>query len=131
MRPGWENVVKRCLQMFLHHSEGQPWSHKCHYQDGVCKDIKTNTTSEFHYVGSWNHSVVLVSAFHSGRAETPFYRFSLPDGTLITAKTRSELCRNPNTNETPTFLSTHYLQRYKSSGKTLEENSTRLYPLYC
>lgn len=35
MRPGWEDLVRRCMQMFLHRSEGQPWSYKRHYQDGT------------------------------------------------------------------------------------------------
>ncbi|KAI7795007.1 nuclear receptor coactivator 3 [Triplophysa rosa] len=83
MRPGWEDLVRRCMQMFLHRSEGQPWSYKRHYQE----------------------------AYVHGRAETPLYRFSLSDGTPVTAQTRSELCRNPVTNEPLTFLSTHLLQR--------------------
>uniref|UniRef100_A0A8C5GBG5 Nuclear receptor coactivator 3 n=1 Tax=Gouania willdenowi TaxID=441366 RepID=A0A8C5GBG5_GOUWI len=88
MRPGWEDLVRRCLQMFLHRSEGQPLSFKRHYQD----------------------------AFHNGHAETPLYSFSLSDGTPVTAKTRSDLCRNPNTNEPHSFLSTHLLQRYKMNN---------------
>ncbi|KAM9408807.1 nuclear receptor coactivator 3-like [Pholidichthys leucotaenia] len=87
MRPGWEDLVRRCLQMFLNRSEGQPWSYKRHYQE----------------------------AFHNGHAETPFYRFSLSDGTPVTAQTRSDLCRNPNTNEPHSFLSTHLLQREHNS----------------
>ncbi|XP_072238841.1 nuclear receptor coactivator 3-like isoform X3 [Leuresthes tenuis] len=83
MRPGWEDLVRRCMQMFLNRSDGQPWSYKRHYQD----------------------------AFHTGHAETPLYRFSLSDGTPVTAQTRSDLCRNPNTNEPHFFLSTHFLQR--------------------
>lgn len=39
MRPGWEDLVRRCLQMFLHHSEGQPWSCKRHYQEGKYKTV--------------------------------------------------------------------------------------------
>lgn len=35
MRPGWEDLVRRCMQMFLNRSEGQPWSYKRHYQDGM------------------------------------------------------------------------------------------------
>lgn len=35
MRPGWEDLVRRCMQMFIHRSEGQPWSCKRHYQDGT------------------------------------------------------------------------------------------------
>lgn len=83
MRPGWEDLVRRCMQMFLHRSEGQPWSYKRHYQDALL----------------------------NGHAETPLYRFSLSDGTPVTAQTRSDLCRNPGSNEPPTFLSTHLLQR--------------------
>ncbi|KAF3855879.1 hypothetical protein F7725_016602 [Dissostichus mawsoni] len=83
MRPGWEDLVRRCMQMFLNRSEGQPWSYKRHYQD----------------------------AFHNGHAETPLYRFSLADGTPVTAQTRSDLCRNPSTNEPHSYLSTHLLQR--------------------
>lgn len=83
MRPGWEDLVRRCLQMFLHHSEGQPWSCKRHYQEACIR----------------------------GRAETPLYHFSLSDGTPVTAQTRSELCRNPNTNDPHSYLSTHLLQR--------------------
>lgn len=83
MRPGWEDLVRRCMQMFLHRSEGQPWSYKRHYHE----------------------------AYVHGRAETPPYRFSLSDGTPVTAQTRSELCRNPVTSDPHTFLSTHLLQR--------------------
>ncbi|XP_033822609.1 nuclear receptor coactivator 3-like isoform X2 [Periophthalmus magnuspinnatus] len=86
MRPGWEDLVRRCMQMFLHRSEGQPWSYKRHYKDALL----------------------------NGHAETPLYRFSLSDGTPVTAQTRSDLCRNPNSNEPPTFLSTHLLQREPS-----------------
>lgn len=49
-----------------------------------------------------------------GRAETPLYHFSLSDGTPVTAQTRSELCRNPNTNDPHSYLSTHLLQRFAS-----------------
>uniref|UniRef100_A0A8C7YTF2 Nuclear receptor coactivator 3 n=1 Tax=Oryzias sinensis TaxID=183150 RepID=A0A8C7YTF2_9TELE len=87
MRPGWEDLVRRCMQMFLNRSDGQPWSYKRHYQD----------------------------AFHTGHAETPLYRFSLSDGTLVTAQTRTDLCRNPSTNEPHSFLSTHFLQREHNS----------------
>lgn len=40
MRPGWEDLLRRCIQMFLQHSDGQPWSHKRHYHEG-----KLNTES--------------------------------------------------------------------------------------
>ncbi|TNM88420.1 hypothetical protein fugu_004674 [Takifugu bimaculatus] len=87
MRPGWEDLVRRCMQMFLHRSEGQSWSYKRHYQE----------------------------AFHNGHAETPLYRFSLSDGTPVTAQTRTDLCRNSSNNEPHSFLSTHFLQREQNS----------------
>ncbi|XP_061148238.1 nuclear receptor coactivator 3 [Syngnathus typhle] len=97
MRPGWEDLVRRCIQMFLSRSDGQPWSYKRHYQE----------------------------AFHNGHAETPLYRFSLADGTPVTAQTRSDLCRNPNTNEPHSFLSTHLLQREQNSYRGNQVGGTR------
>uniref|UniRef100_A0A087XMW8 Nuclear receptor coactivator 3 n=1 Tax=Poecilia formosa TaxID=48698 RepID=A0A087XMW8_POEFO len=98
MLPGWEDLVRRCMQMFLNRSEGQPWSYKRHYQD---------------------------VAFHNGHSETPLYRFSLSDGTPVTARTRTELCRNPNTNEPLSFLSTHLLQREHSAYRGAQSGPMR------
>lgn len=42
MRPGWEDLLRRCIQMFLQHSDGQPWSHKRHYHEGGSEQ-KTHT----------------------------------------------------------------------------------------
>ncbi|XP_019734986.1 nuclear receptor coactivator 3 isoform X2 [Hippocampus comes] len=97
MRPGWEDLVRRCIQMFLSRSDGQPWSYKRHYQD----------------------------AFHNGHAETPLYRFSLADGTPVTAQTRSDLCRNPNSNEPLSFRSTHLLQREQNSYRGTQVGGVR------
>ncbi|XP_028667456.1 nuclear receptor coactivator 3 isoform X3 [Erpetoichthys calabaricus] len=83
MKPGCEDLLRRCIQMFIHHSEGQPWSHKRHYHE----------------------------AYLHGHAETPLYRFSLSDGTLVTAQTKSKLYRSHMTNEPQCFISTHFLQR--------------------
>uniref|UniRef100_A0A3P9NN37 Nuclear receptor coactivator n=1 Tax=Poecilia reticulata TaxID=8081 RepID=A0A3P9NN37_POERE len=88
MRPGWEDLLRRCIQMFLQHSDGQPWSHKRHYHE----------------------------AFLQGHAETPLYRFSLSDGTPVTAQTKSKLYRHPMSNEPQGFISTHLLQRQQGMG---------------
>ncbi|XP_068190329.1 nuclear receptor coactivator 3-like [Antennarius striatus] len=102
MRPGWEDLLRRCIQMFLQHSDGQPWSHKRHYHE----------------------------AFLQGHAETPLYRFSLSDGTPVTAQTKSKLYRHPMSNEPQGFISTHLLQRepngYRSAqGGNLMQNAMR------
>ncbi|KAG9461635.1 hypothetical protein GDO78_016171, partial [Eleutherodactylus coqui] len=80
MRPGFEDTIRRCIQRFLCHSNGQPWTYKRHYQE----------------------------AYVHGHSETPLYRFSLADGTMVTAQTKSKLFRNP---EPHGFVSTHFLQR--------------------
>ncbi|XP_041801884.1 nuclear receptor coactivator 3-like [Chelmon rostratus] len=102
MRPGWEDLLRRCIQMFLQHSDGQPWSHKRHYHE----------------------------AFLQGHAETPLYRFSLSDGTPVTAQTKSKLYRHPMSNEPQGFISTHLLQRepngYRSAqGGNMMPNAMR------
>lgn len=51
------------------------------------------------------------AAFLQGHAETPLYRFSLSDGTPVTAQTKSKLYRHPMSNEPQGFISTHLLQR--------------------
>nr|XP_056723431.1 nuclear receptor coactivator 3 [Euleptes europaea] len=83
MRPGFEDTIRRCIQRFLCANEGQPWSNKRHYQE----------------------------AYIQGHSETPLYRFSLADGTLVTAQTKSKLFRNPVTNDRHGYISTHFLQR--------------------
>lgn len=148
MRPGWEDLVRRCMQMFLHRSEGQSWSYKRHYQEGtpLCSDcslqyshplvtstqmlvkalvsacsfeVAAKTNLPLRLVILWERFFpellfIFASAFHNGHAETPLYRFSLSDGTPVTAQTRTDLCRNPSSNEPHSFLSTHFLQRYTS-----------------
>uniref|UniRef100_A0A8C5MZW8 Nuclear receptor coactivator n=1 Tax=Leptobrachium leishanense TaxID=445787 RepID=A0A8C5MZW8_9ANUR len=83
MRPGFEDTIRRCIQRFLWHNDGQPWTYKRHYQE----------------------------AYVHGHSETPLYRFSLSDGTMVTAQTKSKLFRNPVTNDPHGFVSTHFLQR--------------------
>lgn len=53
----------------------------------------------------------LHAAFLQGHAETPLYRFSMSDGTPVTAQTKSKLYRHPMSNEPQGFISTHLLQR--------------------
>uniref|UniRef100_A0A4X1UAA2 Nuclear receptor coactivator 3 n=1 Tax=Sus scrofa TaxID=9823 RepID=A0A4X1UAA2_PIG len=83
MRPGFEDIIRRCIQRFFSLNDGQSWSQKRHYQE----------------------------AYIHGHAETPVYRFSLADGTIVTAQTKSKLFRNPVTNDRHSFVSTHFLQR--------------------
>ncbi|XP_012992022.2 nuclear receptor coactivator 3 isoform X2 [Esox lucius] len=92
MRPGWEELLRRCIHMFLQQNDGQPWSHKRHYHE----------------------------AFLHGHAETPLYRFSLSDGTPVTAQTKSKLYRHPMSNEPQGFISTHLLQREQNGYRSTQ-----------
>lgn len=98
MRPGFEDTIRRCIQRFLCQNEGQPWSNKRHYQE----------------------------AYIQGQAETPLYLFSLADGTIVTAQTKSKLFQNPVTNDRHGFISTHFLQReqngYRPNPNTIGQN---------
>lgn len=49
-----------------------------------------------------------------GQAFSPIYRFSLSDGTIVSAHTKSKLVRSPATNEPQLYMSLHILQRYVS-----------------
>uniref|UniRef100_A0A672T1D1 Nuclear receptor coactivator n=1 Tax=Sinocyclocheilus grahami TaxID=75366 RepID=A0A672T1D1_SINGR len=46
-----------------------------------------------------------------GQAFSPIYRFSLSDGTIVSAHTKSKLVRSPGTNEPQLYMSLHILQR--------------------
>ncbi|XP_058706510.1 nuclear receptor coactivator 3 isoform X1 [Poecile atricapillus] len=98
MRPGFEDIIRRCIQRFLCHNDGQSWSNKRHYHE----------------------------AYTQGHAETPLYRFSLADGTIVTAQTKSKLFRNPVNNDRHGFVSTHFLQReqngYQPNPNSLGQN---------
>ncbi|XP_069740285.1 nuclear receptor coactivator 3-like isoform X2 [Narcine bancroftii] len=94
MKPGWEDLVRRCIQRFFHHNDGQPWSLKRHYQEALMQ----------------------------GQAESPLYRFSLSDGTIVTAQTKTKLLRNPGSNESLGFGSTHLLQREQNGCRLNQTN---------
>ncbi|RXM96749.1 Nuclear receptor coactivator 2 [Acipenser ruthenus] len=51
------------------------------------------------------------TVLRQGQAFSPTYRFSLSDGTIVTAHTKSKLVRSPATNEPQLYMSLHILQR--------------------
>lgn len=75
--------------------------------------------------------VRLHAAFLQGHAETPLYRFSMSDGTPVTAQTKSKLYRHPMSNEPQGFISTHLLQRSgaENAGAELHSDAANMYPL--
>ncbi|XP_077368654.1 nuclear receptor coactivator 2-like isoform X3 [Festucalex cinctus] len=83
MKPGWEDLVRRCIQRFHLQNDGDVSFAKRHQQD----------------------------VLRNGHALSPLYRFSLSDGTAASAHTKSKLVRSPATNEPQLYLSLHILQR--------------------
>uniref|UniRef100_H3CRY5 Nuclear receptor coactivator n=1 Tax=Tetraodon nigroviridis TaxID=99883 RepID=H3CRY5_TETNG len=83
MKPGWEDLVRRCIQRFHLQNDGEMSFAKRHQQE----------------------------VLRHGQAFSPIYRFSLSDGTVVSAHTKSKLVRSPATNEPQLYMSLHILQR--------------------
>ncbi|XP_034025800.1 nuclear receptor coactivator 2 [Thalassophryne amazonica] len=83
MKPGWEDLVRRCIQRFHLQNDGEMSFAKRHQQE----------------------------VLRHGQAFSPIYRFSLYDGTIVSAHTKSKLVRFPTTNEPQLYMSLHILQR--------------------
>uniref|UniRef100_A0A6Q2XDQ5 Nuclear receptor coactivator n=1 Tax=Esox lucius TaxID=8010 RepID=A0A6Q2XDQ5_ESOLU len=83
MKPGWEDLVRRCIQRFHLQNDGEISFAKKHQQE----------------------------VLRVGHAFSPLYRFSLSDGTIVSAHTKSKLVRSPATNEPQFYMSLHILQR--------------------
>uniref|UniRef100_A0A1A8J042 Nuclear receptor coactivator n=1 Tax=Nothobranchius kuhntae TaxID=321403 RepID=A0A1A8J042_NOTKU len=83
MKPGWEDLVRRCIRKFHLQSDGDTSLAKKHHQEVMM----------------------------NGHALSLLYRFSLADGTMVSAHTKSKLVRSAATNEPQLYMSMHILQR--------------------
>ncbi|XP_028448805.1 nuclear receptor coactivator 2 isoform X4 [Perca flavescens] len=92
MKPGWEDLVRRCIQRFHLQNERDMSFAKKHQQD----------------------------VLRNGHALSPLYRFSLADGTIVSAHTKSKLARSPVTNEPQLYMSLHILHRENMGGMTTD-----------
>ncbi|XP_070830489.1 nuclear receptor coactivator 2-like isoform X1 [Chaetodon trifascialis] len=97
VKPGWEDLVRRCIQRFHLQNEGEMSFAKKHQQD----------------------------VLRNGHALSPLYRFSLADGTIVSAHTKSKLVRSPATNEPQLYMSLHILQRENISGMAADQGMTK------
>uniref|UniRef100_A0A8C4RZI2 Nuclear receptor coactivator 2 n=1 Tax=Erpetoichthys calabaricus TaxID=27687 RepID=A0A8C4RZI2_ERPCA len=79
MKPGWEDLVRRCIQRFHLQNDGEMSFAKRHHQE----------------------------VLRQGQASSPAYRFSLSDGTIVSAYTKSKLVRSAATNEPQLYMSLH------------------------
>ncbi|KAG7455107.1 hypothetical protein MATL_G00253040 [Megalops atlanticus] len=92
MKPGWEDLVRRCIQRFHLQSDGEMSYAKRHQQE----------------------------VLRQGHAFSPLYRFTLSDGTVVSAHTKSKLVRSAITKEPQLYLSLHILQRETPVGGTAQ-----------
>ncbi|KAM9164915.1 nuclear receptor coactivator 2 isoform 1-T4 [Pangshura tecta] len=83
MKPGWEDLVRRCIQRFHAQHEGEISFAKRHHQE----------------------------VLRQGLAFSSLYRFSLSDGTIVAAQTKSKLIRSQTTSEPQLVISLHMLHR--------------------
>ncbi|XP_012669322.1 nuclear receptor coactivator 2-like [Otolemur garnettii] len=60
----------------------------------------------------------LPAVLRQGLAFSQIYRFSLSDGTLVAAQTKSKLIRSPTTNEPQLVISLHMLHRKRCKWNT-------------
>ncbi|KAM3604316.1 uncharacterized protein V6R79_009365 [Siganus canaliculatus] len=97
MKPGWEDLVRRCIQRFHLQNDGEMSFAKKHQQE----------------------------VLRNGHALSPLYRFSLADGTVVSAHTKSKLVRSSATNEPQLYMSLHILQRENMAGITSEQGMAK------
>lgn len=103
MKPGWEDLVRRCIQRFHLQNDGEMSFAKRHQQE----------------------------VLRHGQAFSPIYRFSLSDGTMVSAHTKSKLVRSPATNEPQLYMSLHLLQREQpvcGMGQEMANQETGMAP---
>ncbi|XP_061776748.1 nuclear receptor coactivator 2-like [Nerophis ophidion] len=92
MKLGWEDLVRRCIQRFHLQNDGDISFAKRHQQE----------------------------VLRNGQALSPLYRFSLSDGAIVSAHTKSKLVRSPATTEPQFYLSLHILKRENMSAMPLD-----------
>ncbi|XP_041658314.1 nuclear receptor coactivator 2-like isoform X2 [Cheilinus undulatus] len=97
MKPGWEDLVRRCIQRFHLQNDGEMSFAKKHQQE----------------------------VLRNGHALSPLYRFSLADGTIVSAHTKSKLVRSNATNEPQLYMSLHILQRENMGGITPDTSGSQ------
>ncbi|XP_074545194.1 nuclear receptor coactivator 2-like isoform X2 [Halichoeres trimaculatus] len=97
MKPGWEDLVRKCIQRFHLQNDGEMSFAKKHQQE----------------------------VLRNGHALSPLYRFSLTDGTMVSAHTKSKLVRSAATNEPQLYMSLHILQRENMGGLSADTPSSQ------
>ncbi|XP_060770210.1 nuclear receptor coactivator 1 isoform X3 [Neoarius graeffei] len=94
-RPGWEDLVRKCIYAFF-----QPQGKEPSHAKKLLQEVMTH-----------------------GTAISPLYRFTLSDGTPLSAQTRCKFCCPPNPDEQPFIMGIHTIDRENNTASS-QENTT-------
>ncbi|XP_016342940.1 nuclear receptor coactivator 1 [Sinocyclocheilus anshuiensis] len=98
-RPGWEDLVRKCIYAFFQ-SQGNEPSHA----KKLLHEVMTH-----------------------GTAISPLYHFTLSDGTSLSAQTRCKFCCPPNPDVQPFIMGIHSIDREHNTASS-QENTTPSLP---
>uniref|UniRef100_A0AAY4AY38 Nuclear receptor coactivator 1 n=1 Tax=Denticeps clupeoides TaxID=299321 RepID=A0AAY4AY38_9TELE len=99
-RPGWEDLVRKCIFAFF-----QPQGKDPSHAKKLLHEVMTH-----------------------GTAISPLYRFTLSDGTPLSAQTRCKFCCPPNPDVQPFIMGIHTIDREHNTASS-QENTTPSLPL--
>uniref|UniRef100_A0A8C5DM25 Nuclear receptor coactivator 1 n=1 Tax=Gouania willdenowi TaxID=441366 RepID=A0A8C5DM25_GOUWI len=99
-RPGWEDLVRKCIYAFF-----QPQGKEPSHAKKLLHEVMTH-----------------------GTAISPLYRFTLTDGTPLSAQTRCKFCCPPNPDVQPFIMGIHTIDREHNTASSQENTNPSLPP---
>ncbi|XP_074470821.1 nuclear receptor coactivator 1 isoform X2 [Sebastes fasciatus] len=99
-RPGWEDLVRKCIYAFF-----QPQGKEPSHAKKLLHEVMTH-----------------------GTAISPLYHFTLSDGTPLSAQTRCKFCCPPNPDVQPFIMGIHTIDREHNTASS-QENTNPSLPL--
>uniref|UniRef100_A0A8C3AW61 Nuclear receptor coactivator 1 n=1 Tax=Cyclopterus lumpus TaxID=8103 RepID=A0A8C3AW61_CYCLU len=99
-RPGWEDLVRKCIYAFFQ-TQGKEPSHA----KKLLHEVMTH-----------------------GTAISPLYHFTLTDGTPLSAQTRCKFCCPPNPDVQPFIMGIHTIDREHNTASSQENTNPSLPP---
>ncbi|XP_034756647.1 nuclear receptor coactivator 1 [Etheostoma cragini] len=97
-RPGWEDLVRKCIYAFF-----QPQGKEPSHAKKLLHEVMTH-----------------------GTAISPLYRFTLSDGTPLSAQTRCKFCCPPNPDVQPFIMGIHTIDREHNTSSSQENTNPSL-----
>uniref|UniRef100_A0A7N8X0D0 Nuclear receptor coactivator 1 n=1 Tax=Mastacembelus armatus TaxID=205130 RepID=A0A7N8X0D0_9TELE len=99
-RPGWEDLVRKCIYAFF-----QPQGKEPSHAKKLLHEVMTH-----------------------GTAISPLYHFTLSDGTPLSAQTRCKFCCPPNPDVQPFIMGIHTIDREHNTASSQENTNPSLPP---